>query len=201
MNSLLSFLLTLVLVYGYPIIVFLVLIGYSGLPIPAGEILLAAGSLSGVGYSLNIYILIPIVTLTAILGDIIGYFLGLRFGYAVIRLIFRNGLVAARMQEVEGFLKKWGGWCIILTRFLLTPLEVPVNLAAGTSKYPLKRFIVFATLGELIWTSLYVGLGYLFGANWLTLVDYVGDIPLLLALVVIGAGALIIALKIRRRRL
>jgi membrane protein DedA with SNARE-associated domain len=200
MSEILDPILTLVLNYGYPIIVGCVIAAYFGVPIPTDAILLAAGSFSTDG-ALNIFLLIPIVALTAIIGDYFGYYLGKKFGYLVVNKYTKKlGLTQIKLNSVDGFLKKWGIWCVFLTRWLLTPLGIPVNIMAGISKYSLKKFLSVVVIGELIWATIFLYLGYLFGANWVTLLDYIDEAPLLLALAAVGAASIYFGFKIWRSK-
>ncbi len=200
MTFILSFLLTLILNYGYPIIVLCVLLAYLGIPIPTNAIVVAAGSFS-VNGSLHIFILLPLIAFTAIIGDLFGYYLGRRFGYLIINRFTRKvGLTESRLQYVKGFLNKWGMWFVFLTRWLITPIGIPVNFMAGILKYQFKRFFLIVVLGEFIWAGMYIYLGYLFGANWQVLLDYIDTAPLLLVLLFSGIGITFIAFKMRRSR-
>ena len=200
MSELLNPILTLILNYGYPIIVACVIGAYLGMPIPTDAILLAAGSFSVDG-SLNIFVLIPLVAIAAIAGDILGYFLGRKFGILVVNKFTKKlGLTQGKLDSVERFLKKWGVWTIFLTRWLLTPLGIPVNFISGISKFSFKKFLFFVIAGELLWAVLYLYLGYVFGSDWIILLDYLNEVPLLLAVITIGAGSLMIGIKMWRKR-
>lgn len=200
MDALLDPILTLILNNGYPIVAACVLCAYFGIPIPTDAILLAAGSFSVDG-TLNIFILIPIVAITAIIGDLFGYFLGKKFGYLVVNKFTKKlGLTQNKLNSVEGFLRKWGIWCIFLTRWLLTPLGIPVNIVAGISNYSLKKFLTVVVIGELIWSSVFLYVGFLFGANWVSLLDYIDQAPLFLVLITIGIGSIFVGFKLLKRR-
>jgi membrane-associated protein len=82
-----------------------------------------------------------------------------------------------------------GGLAILITRFLLTPLAIPINLIAGSSRYAFWRFLTFDLLGELIWVALYGGLGYLFADSWEAISDLAGSVSgLLVGIVVLGVA-------------
>ena len=199
MTALLDPLLTLIINYGYPVVALCILCGYAGIPVPSDAIIMAAGSFTVDG-TLNLFILIPVVILTALFGDIIGYMIGNKCADWVIgtsRKWFK--LSEKKLTRVTDFLAKWGVWSIFLTRWLLTPLAVPINLAAGISGYSFKKFILIALLGESLWAGIYIYLGYLFGANWEMLLDYLNSTPWILVLVIIGSTTLYIAYKMWRK--
>ena len=73
---------------------------------------------------------------------------------------------SATWQRAEEYFARRGGIAIVLTRCVLMPIAVPVNLVAGSSEYPVWRFAAYDVSGELIWLLGYGALGYLFGSQW-----------------------------------
>lgn len=200
MTDILNQLLTLVLIYGYPIIAGIIILGYLGLPISLNAILLAAGAFASDG-TLNIYILVPFVTIVALGGDIFNYILGRKFGFLLINTYTeRVGLTKSTLSSVDLYLSKWGGWIIFITRFLLTPIGIPVNIISGVSHYPLKKFILFAGIGEFIWAYCYIMLGFILGANWVTLWSYISETPQILLLGIVGIGLFIMSIRMWHKR-
>lgn len=197
MSQLLTFILALVLMYGYPIIVVTIVVAALGIPLPVTSIIMAAGSFT-VDKTLNMYILIPLATTAAVFGDCIGYVIGKKFGPALLQRYTRKiGISPNKLVKVESFLGRWGIWCIFLTRWLLTPLAIPVNILSGASHFSFSRFFRYAFLGELLWATCYSYLGYFFGANWQVVSDYIGTTPAILALITLGISLLFLALSRR----
>jgi len=196
MLDILGSLLTLILNYGYPIIFVTILIGYMGVPISLNAILLASGAFAVDG-TLNIYILIPYVAFCALLGDLFNYYLGKKFGYLLInRFTKKVGLTEKRLSFVDGYMDRWGDWSIFYTRWLFTPIGIPVNIIAGMRKYSVKNFVLFAGCGELIWAGMYISLGYFFGANWYVLWEYIQETPQIIMLLGLGFGLLYMTYRI-----
>jgi membrane protein DedA with SNARE-associated domain len=82
---------------------------------------------------------------------------------------------------------------VLVTRFLLTPLALPVNLLAGSTRYPLARFLLPVVVGEIAWVLLFGGLGYVFAQSWERVSAWADDSAGLLlgaALVALGAWGL-----------
>jgi membrane protein DedA with SNARE-associated domain len=78
---------------------------------------------------------------------------------------------------------------VVWTRFLITGIAVPVNLIAGTSGFPFRRFLLYDIAGESVWIFGYGGLGYLFGSQWEAVSDILGNISgLTLGLVLLAIG-------------
>ncbi len=120
-----------------------------------------------------------------VLGDSLSYAMGF---YAREPVLHRWG-TSARWVQARTTFQKWGGLSIVLTRFLITGIAVPVNLLAGTGNYPFRKFLMFDLLGEAVWIFGYGGVGYLFGAQWENASDVLNNISgLALGLVILLAG-------------
>lgn len=199
MNELLTTVLTLVLNYGYPIIVAVILVGYLGIPISLNIVLVAAGAFATDG-TLDMIVLIPLITLFAVLGDSFNYLVGKKFGYLVVNRYTRTiGLSEQKLDRLSGFLESWGRWLIFSSRFLFTPIGIPVNLIAGITRYSFKKFILFCFFGEFIWASIYLSIGYLFGSSWVGILDYINQTPQIILFLFVGISSLYLFFKIVRK--
>lgn len=196
MDSLINSLLTLVLIHGYPILLGIIFLSYLGLPIPVNLFLLASGAFT-TDNTLHLYYLIPLVSLSAILGDGIHYYLGYRFGYLLFDKLFTKiNLQSSQSNKLTIFLKRRGAWLIFVTRWLLTPLGIPVNFLAGINHYSFKSFIFWVILGEILWASIYTYLGHFFGTNWVSISEYINNAPYLFVSLFIGGICLYYGLKL-----
>jgi membrane-associated protein len=84
-----------------------------------------------------------------------------------------------------------------LTRWLITPIAVPTNLAAGSAGYPFLRFMVYDLFGELTWLLLYGGIGYAFSNHFDAVSEFVADFSGVLVGFVIIAGGIFFVLHRR----
>src|SRR5439155_15223420 len=116
----------------------------------------------------------------------------------------RVGISPARLGSANRFLLRWTGPGVFITRWLLTPLGVPVNLLAGATRFPLLTFLVFDAAGETLWAAIYLLLGYEFGANWTVALQGIESVPIGLVLLLVGVVALAagfwLLLRMRRGR-
>lgn len=175
-------------IYTYPVAALTVLIGSLGVPLPSAVVVLAAGSFTTDGDP-DPFTLFVIILVAAVVGDIGSFSLGRWAGHLMIgRLGGKVGMTAERVKAAERRFERWGGLAVLVTRFLLTGLALPINLVAGGSTYPAARFLVWAVLGEAIWAGQLLALGWLFGANWVSLLDYLDDIVMLLTALAVAAG-------------
>jgi membrane protein DedA with SNARE-associated domain len=179
-----DFLLTQVINYGAPILGAIVFIGAMGAPFPGTLIVIAVGAFCNQGFLA--WHTTGLITLAAVVaGDSLSYAMGY---YAREPILHRFGK-SERWVQAEATFGRWGGMSVLLTRFLITGLAVPVNLIAGTSDFRFRRFFVYDLVGETIWVFGYGGLGYLFGTQWEVVSDFVSNFGgLIFGLIVLIAG-------------
>ncbi len=165
-----------------------------GVPLPATVMLLAAGAFAQQGL-LSGTVLWSIAVLAATAGDLCSYGLG-RFGLALLPPKWQTSGVWKRASH--GF-AHWGLWSVFFSRFLFTPLALPVNLLAGSTRYPFPRFMLPVAVGEVIWVGLYGGLGYLFADSWEMLGDQAGNLAgILIGLLLLGVGGYLLLVRLRK---
>lgn len=187
--------LTGMLAYGAYALGLALLLGALGLPLPGTLLVLATGAFVRQGY-MDWPSALGIGLVGVVLGDTAAYLIGRLAGTWVDR---RYGSTPVWQSAVSQFQRR--GWlAIYLTRFLLTPLGVPVSFIAGGSRYPYWRFLVFDILGELTWLLLYGSVGYAVGSQWEAVSELVGNFSgLLVGLVALGVG-IWLALRYWRRQ-
>jgi len=186
-----DFLLTQIINYGAPILGAIILLGAVGLPMPGTLSVIAAGAFIQQGIlPLPVTALVGLVC--AIVGDSLSYSIGF-YARDVIHGRFRG---TSGWIQAQGAFQRWGPMSIFLSRFLVTAIAIPINLLAGTSNFPYKRFIVYDVAGEILWIIGFGSLGYIFGSEWELVSDFVTNFGgLMLGLVLLGIG---IRLGLRR---
>lgn len=181
--------LTLVITYGAVALAVVVFLAAVGVPFPSTLFVIAGGAFVQQGV-LDLASAIAWTLVGAVVGDLLSFGLGRWMGHAA-RTRF-GGTTA--WQQGERQFGRYGAMAVFLTRWLLTPLAIPINLIAGSSEYRLTRFGGTAAAGELVWILLYGTLGYVFGSQWELISDFVGNFSgalVGLALVVVGVVALV----------
>lgn len=171
-----------ILTYGIWALGLTTLVSAIGLPLPATMFLLAAGALAQ-QRTMDWQTAVLLAALGAILGDTISYGLA-RFGGELTRRKLETADAWAKSQRV---FDRWGGWAVFFTRFLLTPLALPINLLAGSTRYTPWRFVTMVVMGETIWAAAFVGMGYLFADRWEAVSEIAGSLTNSIA---IGAAAI-----------
>lgn len=169
-----------------------------GLPVPGTILVVAAGA-----FAQQEFIQWPLTLVAGlagvVIGDSISYGIGRVGGSWAER---RFGQSSAWITATDQFARR-GGWAVFLTRFLLTPLALAVNLIAGFGGYPFARFLAMDVLGELVWVIGYGAIGYALGTQWQTASQLLSDFSgLILGVAALVAGVWIgVRMLLKRRTL
>lgn len=121
-----------------------------GVILPGDSVLFTAGFLASQGF-LNIYILLPVIFVAAVIGDNVGYLFGSRVGH---RIFNREDSVIFHKDNVikaQKFYDKYGPMTIILSRYIPV-IRTFVPLIAGVGKMDYRRFFFIDLIGCLIWS-------------------------------------------------
>lgn len=173
--------------YGPLALALTLLLGAAGAPLPGSIVLLAAGAFARQDFIDWRFALVAGI-IGVVLGDIVAYGIGRMGGvWAENRLAH----MSVWQSATDEFARR-GGWAIFLTRFLITPLGVAVSLIAGISAYPFQRFLLLDLAGEMLWVSLYGGIGFALGSQWQAASQLITDSSgLILGVTVLTAGIML----------
>lgn len=149
-------------------ILFLIIFIETGLVImpflPGDSLLFTAGLLCAQDSGLNIYILIPLLIVAAVLGDNINYFVGRYFSETVLKWQFKDKpLVNPEwINEVHNYFEKQGTKTIIIARFI--PIVRTVTpFVSGVGKMNYKIFLPYDIFGGILWVGTVTIIGYFLG--------------------------------------
>jgi membrane-associated protein len=130
--------------------------------LPGDSLLFAAGAIVAKVGVLNIWLLIPLLIISAILGDNVNYFIGNYVGPAVFEKKKIPLLKREYLERTQKFYDQHGGKTIIMARFVpIIRTFAPFVAGVGSMKY--SRFIGFSVFGGILWVNLLTLAGYYFG--------------------------------------
>jgi membrane-associated protein len=146
------------------VILFLIIFAETGLVVmpllPGDSLLFAAGAFAGLG-DLNPWILFVSLTIAAIIGDTLNYWIGSWIGPRAfsgnVRFLKREYL-----EKTQAFYNRHGGKTIIMARFVpIVRTFAPFVAGVGTMEY--SRFLAYNVIGAVAWVGIFVTVGYFFG--------------------------------------
>ena len=134
---------------------------FFGFFLPGASMLFTAGLLASQGI-FNIWILIPLLTVAAILGDNAGYWFGAKVGY---RLFLRPDSRIFRQEHLKRakeFYDRHGFLAIVLARFIPI-IRTFAPIVAGVVRMRYRVFVIYNIAGALLWASGVTFLGFYLG--------------------------------------
>lgn len=181
--------------YGYGAVFVLVAIESLGIPLPGETALIAAGIVAGHSHQLSPWLIWGIAAAAAIIGDNIGYLIGDKGGY---RLVRRYGskirIDQAKLKVGRYAFARHGGKVVFFGRFV-SVLRTYAAFLAGTNKMRWRRFLPANAAGGILWSGIYTWASYEAG-NTLRRVS--GKIDLVLAGVAVVV-IVVIVIAVRRK--
>jgi membrane-associated protein len=150
---------------GIYALLFLIIFTETGLIVmpllPGDSLLFVAGATCALGL-LNIWIVVPLLIIAALLGDNVNYFVGKFFGDFVKSkeriLFFKREYI----DQTHEFYEKNGGKTVIMARFVpIVRTVAPFVAGAGSMTY--SKYIVNCIAGAILWVVGITILGYILG--------------------------------------
>lgn len=128
--------------------------------LPGDSLLFATGALAAVA-SLDIGVLFVLLSVCAILGDAVNYWVGSKIGARAaagkIPLVKKEYIA-----RTHAFYERHGGKTIVLARFVpIIRTFAPFVAGAGTMSY--RRFAMYNVVGGIFWVGSMLFAGYFFG--------------------------------------
>ncbi|HEY8699474.1 MAG TPA: DedA family protein [Arthrobacter sp.] len=159
-----------------------------------GETAAVLGGVVASRGNVQLWLMMALVVVAAIVGDSVGYEVGKLLGPRFLELrVFRKR--RKKLEEAQGFLRSRGGAAVFLGRFVAFFRAVMPALA-GTARMPYLRFLAFNVAGGIVWGTGFVLLGFLAGNSYAAVAKAAGeDIA-----VVVGALAVIVLVIWRVRK-
>jgi len=128
--------------------------------LPGDSLLFAAGTFAALG-ALDVFWLVGLLSVAAILGDTVNYWIG----HAIGQRAYTGEIKWIKKRYIEqthAFFEKHGGKTIFLARFVPI-IRTFAPFVAGVGRMSYGYFISYNVFGGLVWVPLFTFAGYFFG--------------------------------------
>jgi len=157
--------------------------------IPGHSLVILSGFLVRLG-TLDLWPVLILVSLGAIVGDVVGYSIGKKYGYELIRKFGRYFFITdIHLEKAKEAMNKHTGKALIVGRFSpVTRAFTP--FLAGAGDVHVNRFWLYNISGGILWSVSSVLIGYVFGASYEIVSQYIGrfvGIAVILSILIVWA--------------
>ncbi len=135
-----------------------------GIPLPGETALIAAGTYAGATHRLSPWVIFGVAAAAAIIGDSIGYWIGDKGGY---RLLRRWGHYVRfdepKIKVARYVFARQGAKVVFFGRFV-SVLRAYAAFLAGTTRMRYSVFLAYNAAGGIVWAAIYTFVAYVAGA-------------------------------------
>ncbi len=152
-------------------------------PIPS-EIIMPLGGFFVYKGDLNFYILITAGLIGTVVGALPWYFLGSLLNEKKLsNFIDRNGkFIGISLKDLDKsklWFDKYGALLVFWGR-LIPGIRTLISVPAGVELMPINKFLIWTSLGSLIWVIFLTSAGYFFGENYEMIGLYIDNFKVIL---------------------
>jgi len=155
--------------------------------------LLAAGSVKGITLA-PLWVLLVTVPIVAILGNLVGYWIGFRAGPPIFDRPDSRLFKAKYVERSHEFFERHGARTILLARFVPV-VRTFATVMAGASRMNFRLYAIYSVIGGVVWGAGVTLLGY-----WLGNVSVIRNNIELFAVAVVLVSFIPIFFEYRRAR-
>lgn len=156
------------LIHAYGLLVVAAFVGLEsvGIPLPGETALIVGSVIAGRTHELNIVGVILAAALASLIGRILGYMAGAKFGYW---LLLRHGaylrITETRIKLGQYLFLKHGAVIIIVAQFIPV-LRAIAGILAGANRMPWRNFLAASAVGVSLWSTFFGIAAYAFGKQF-----------------------------------
>jgi len=166
-----------------------------GFFLPGDSLLFTVGLLIGGGViQAPIWLACLVIAVAAVIGDQIGYFIGLKAGPAVFKREDSRLFSHKNVERAQAFFAKYGAKAVIFAHFVPI-MRTFIPVAAGVGKMPYKYYLRNNFIGATAWGLSVPLVGYFLGD-----VQFIKDHVIVVTLVMIVISFIPVALEIVKAR-
>ena len=129
--------------------------------LPGDSMLFAAGAIAAVG-DMNVFVLMGLLIIAAVLGDFVNFEIGKHFGQRLFANPSSKFFKQSYLQKTHDYYEKYGGRTIIIARFIPI-VRTFAPFVGGMGKMNYAQFARYNVMGAVLWVTLFSLFGYFFG--------------------------------------
>ncbi len=193
----------LILSIGYPGIVLVMAVENIFPPIPSELVLPFGGALSANG-EMSFWGVVAAGTVGSVIGAAVLYLVGYMAREAGIRRLVaaygRYVLISeGDIDRAAQWFERYGESAVLFGR-LLPIIRSLISVPAGYTRMNFGKFLLFTTLGTLLWSFLLTFIGRALGENWETISDFTGPYQNAMLGVLVLFAIVFLGWRLYRRR-
>ena len=150
---------------GLPILFFIIFAEtglFIGFCLPGDSLLVTAGFVAATTDALDVTQVIVALSIAAIVGDAVGYFIGKAAGHALYDRPDSRFFKREHLLKTRAFYDKYGPATIVLARFVPI-VRTFAPAVAGVAGMQYRKFVIYNIAGGIGWVASMTLLGYFFG--------------------------------------
>ena len=157
--------------WGYLAVAGVIGVESFGVPAPGQTIMVAAAIYAGAG-RLNVFAVGAIAFVAAVLGDNVGYWIGVRGGRRLVHRFGRYVLITPdRLDRAEKFFARRGNRIVVVARFI-DGLRQLNGVIAGITAMPWRTFLTYNAIGAALWVGWWTTLSYMLGTHLVVIIEH-----------------------------
>src|ERR1700741_1522936 len=166
---------------GLPLLLFVIFAEtglFVGFFLPGDSLVFISGLICATSPQLlnvNLFVLIFLMCLAAILGNITGYLFGKKVGPKLFKRDDSFFFKKRHLTATKSFYDRHGGKTLVLGRFLPI-IRTFAPILAGVIQVDFKKFMLYNVIGALSWIGTVCSIGYFLGKQFPQTKDYLGYI-------------------------
>ncbi|WP_017382172.1 DedA family protein [Paenisporosarcina sp. TG-14] len=191
--------------YGYIGIFLLIMLENIFPPIPS-EVILTFGGYMTTQTAMTPIGVVLVSTAGSVVGAVILYGIGLQLDVKRLeKIVDRYGrvlrLTKKDIYKADAWFDKYGIWTVLFCR-LIPLIRSLISIPAGMSNMKFGLFLLFTTIGTLIWNTILVSVGVAVGDNWGSIVGVMGVYSNIVYVLIVlgGLAAIWWYVQFRKRR-
>lgn len=174
-------------------------------PIPSEVVLGLAGYVASRGDA-TIYGMVLAATVGSLVGALVLYGFAAAVGpYRLRAIVIRYGtwigFSESDLDRTEAWFDRRSRYAVLICR-CIPLIRSLISIPAGFRRMPLTPFIIFTTIGSLVWNTILVSAGYALGEQWDRVLDYTEPFQdvVMVAIVLLVVGLIVRKVVLTRRQ-